>query len=117
MKCLYCHEEIKGRSDKRFCNAGCKSAYHNSRVNPAEQEIKVVNSILRKNRSILRLCSPQGKTTVRKEFLVQQEFNFSYFTQTFTTSNQNTYFLCYDYGYLLLPDDKVLIIKKQAYMK
>ncbi len=117
MKCLYCNEEVKGRSDKKFCDISCKSAWHNSHINPAEKEIKRTNSILRKNRSILRFCSPQGKTTVRKELLVRQNFNFKYFTQVYTTSNNNIYYLCYDYGYLLLPDDKVLIIQKQPYMK
>ena len=117
MKCNYCQKEIKGRSDKKFCSVDCKSAWHNSRINPSEAEIKKINSILRKNRSILRYCSPQGKTTVKKEFLIQLKFNFDYFTQIYTTKNNNSYFLCYDYGYLLLPENKVLIINKQAYMK
>jgi len=116
MKCLYCDEEIKGRSDKKFCDNNCKSAWHKAQANPKEAEIKRINKILRRNRSVLKFYSPQGKTTVRKKFLVDQGYNFKYFTQVYKTKNDNVYYLCYDYGFMLLEDEKVLIIQKQDYM-
>lgn len=116
MKCIYCKQELKGRSDKKFCDSNCKSAWHNARTNPREAEIQQINKILRRNRSILRFCSPQGKTTVKKSFLTDRGFDFKYHTQIYKTKNNNVYYLCYDYGFMLLEEEKVLIIRKQGYM-
>ncbi len=115
-KCVYCGEVLKGRTDKRFCDANCRSAWHNANTNPGETEIKKINKILRKNRSLLRFFSPEGKTTIKKDLLGKSGFRFKYLTQVYTTKAGNTYRLCYDYGYLILEEDKVLIIKKQKYM-
>jgi hypothetical protein len=43
-------------------------------------------------------------------------FDFRYFTNLYRTQKGNTYHFCYDYGYLLLPEDKVLIVNQQPYM-
>lgn len=114
--CLYCGNQLKGRNDKRFCDHQCRNAWHNSNQNRSEAYIKGINKILRKNRAILRYASPEGKTTVRKDFLLDLGFNFNYITNTYQTKNKNTYNFCYDYGYLKLEDEKVLIVKWQNYM-
>ena len=76
-----------------------------------------VNATLRKNRSILKQASPQGKTTVQRQVLEQAGFDFRYYTNHFRTQRGNVYLFCYDYGYLLLPEEKVLIVNKQPYME
>jgi len=48
---------------------------------------------------------------------VLQSFNFNYFTHQYKTAKGNTYHFCYDYGYLLLPEEKVLIVNWQPYMQ
>lgn len=110
--CKYCKQIISGRTDKKFCDINCRTAFHNSRLNEKESVIQKVNKILRKNRSVLKFLSPQGKTTVRKSLLLNQGFNFHYYTHHYTTKNDNTYTFCYDYGYLELEDQKVLVISK-----
>ncbi|RDC62494.1 hypothetical protein [Adhaeribacter pallidiroseus] len=75
-----------------------------------------INRILRKNRSILKVSSPLGKTTTRQEYLLQQGFDFRHFTHQYQTQKGNTYNFCYDFGYLLLPEEKVLIVNWQSYM-
>ncbi len=46
-------------------------------------------------------------------------FNFRFFTHLYRTQSGNTYHFCYDYGYgyLLLPEEKVLIVNRQPYME
>lgn len=114
--CLYCKEPLIGRSDKKFCNDQCRITFHNSKVNEKENVIKDVNKVLRKNRSILKFASPMGKTTVKKSFLTRHGFDFSFYTNHFKTNNGNVYTFCYDYGYLDLDGDKILVINKQLYM-
>ncbi|WP_266205307.1 hypothetical protein [Pontibacter kalidii] len=41
-------------------------------------------------------------------------FDFRHFTYLYRTGN--TYHFCYDYGYLLLEDGKLLIMNWQPYM-
>ena len=110
--CKYCGKELIGRSDKKFCDTNCRTAFHNSKLNAKETVIQKVNKILRKNRSVLKFVSPQGKTTVRKSLLINQGFTFQYYTHHYTTKNGNTYTFCYDYGYLELENQKVLVISK-----
>jgi hypothetical protein len=117
-KCSQCASELKGRIGQRFCSDQCRATHHNLEKlqNRGEQLIKEVNIILRRNRTILRQASPEGKTTVNRQVLERAGFDFRYFTNLYRTQKGNTYHFCYDYGYLLLPEDKVLIVNQQPYM-
>jgi hypothetical protein len=116
--CLQCGAILKGRLGQRFCSDQCRAMHHNLKKmeNQGEQVIKEVNGILRKNRSILRQASPEGKTTVARQVLERTGFDFRYFTNLYRTQKGNIYHFCYDYGYLLLAEDKVLIVNQQPYM-
>ena len=117
--CLHCGESFVGRTDKKFCNNLCRNAYNNKNKNQKEEMIIAVNRILRKNRKILQMLNPTGKTTVRKTILSDLEFDFKYHTHTFS-SKQFTYYFCYEYGYTFIIDngkEKVLIVNKQPYME
>lgn len=116
-QCLLCNEDFVGRSDKKFCSDQCRNAYNNQHKKDHEQFIMHVNKVLRKNRMILHQLNPVGKSTIRKEYLLQMGFDFQYFTHTFTTSYNNTYKFCYEYGYLDIEGDKILIVNWQNYMQ
>ncbi|MDA3891748.1 MAG: hypothetical protein PF517_08810 [Salinivirgaceae bacterium] len=116
--CLYCQNEIKGRSDKKFCDANCRSAYHNQTANNQEHFIRSINKQLRANRAALKKACPWGKATVRKDFLKQLGMDFKHITHTWKSAHGNLYFFCYDYGYMQIEDaQKVLIVQQQNYMK
>lgn len=117
-KCIACNQPFHGRIDKKYCSDECRFAANNQkrRENQEARLIASVNSTLRKNRSILKRLSPEGKTTVRKEYLVLQDFDFRYHTHQYLTRNGHTYQFCYEYGYLPLADDKILIVNWQPYM-
>lgn len=117
--CLACNRELKGRSDKKFCDTQCRSTFHNTNKAPHELEIQSINSLLRRNRSLMSHFCPSGKSTVEKDVLMKLGFKFELFTHIFPFSS-GTYFFCYDYGYLPIKDkgiEKVVIVQKQAYMK
>jgi len=118
-KCLQCGNALNGRSDKRFCSDQCRAQSHNARrqQNAGELLMLRINAILRRNRTILRQASPQGKTTTYRQLLQIAGFDFRHFTHTYSTKGGNTYQFCYDYGYLLLPEEKVLIVNWQPYME
>jgi predicted nucleic acid-binding Zn ribbon protein len=116
--CTQCGTAIVGRSDKRYCSDPCRHLANNviKQQNQHERRILQINAALRKNRSILKQHSPLGKTTLPRQYLELAGFDFRYLTQLYRTQKGNTYHLCYDYGYLLLPDEKVLIVNWQPYM-
>jgi len=117
--CQVCGTGLAGRVDKRFCSDQCRAQLHNlkRKADVGERMILDINRILRKNRSILKVSSPLGKTTTRKEYLVLQGFDFNHFTHQYKTQKGNTYNFCYEYGYLLLAEEKVLIVNWQPYMQ
>ena len=116
--CENCGVRLTGRVDKRFCSDQCRSIAKNSRkaLNEGERLMKEINSKLRHNRFVLQRHSPEGKTTLRREVLQIAGFDFRHFTHLYRTKQGNTYYFCYDYGYFLLPDEKVLIVNWQPYM-
>ncbi|WP_052738894.1 hypothetical protein [Pontibacter korlensis] len=81
--------------------------------------MKEINNKLRHNRFLLQRFSPEGKTTLRREVLQLSGFDFRHFTHLYRTrqGQGNTCYFCYDYGYFLLPDEKVLIVNWQPYME
>lgn len=116
--CLYCQENLTGRSDKKFCNAQCKSAYHNQADSTSEAYIKNINKQLRCNRRAMRTACPEGKATIQKEFLKTLGMDFKHITHTWKSKGGNLYFFCYDYGYSpAFEENKVMVIQQQDYMK
>ncbi len=115
--CLYCHSKLTGRSDQKFCSDQCRANFNNQHKKEHEKLILSVNKVLRKNRSILKQINPKGKSTVKKQYLLNEGFNFNYFTSVYE-SQQLKYRFCYEYGYAFSEnEEKVIIINWQKYMK
>lgn len=111
--CAECGDEIMGRIDKRFCSDQCRNTYNNKLNSDSSNLIRNINNTLRKNRRILEALNPTGKTKIKKEALTSKGFNFKFHTHTYTTKKQQTYFFCYEQGYLLLEDGYVALVKNE----
>lgn len=114
MNCLECGEKIIGRSDKKFCNDACRNAYNNKQNKDSNNLMRNVNNRLRKNYRILVEINTDGKTKVTRSKLDSLGFDFDYFTNLKIYKNGSEYKFIYDYGYKLLEDDFVLIVKNQT---
>jgi hypothetical protein len=112
-QCLDCQTAIIGRADKKFCDDQCRSHYNNRIKSEDDSLLKKINQILSKNRKILKAENPNGKVKTKKELLLKQGFDFNYHTHHYSTSTGNTYIFCYEYGYLLLDHDELLLVKKE----
>lgn len=111
--CLDCNTPIKGRTDKKFCDDQCRSNFNNRKKAADHSYLTQVNQILKKNRAILIAKNPDGKTKTKREVLLRKGFNFNYHTHTLTTQKGSTYIFCYEYGYLLLENDEILLVKRE----
>lgn len=114
--CLHCNKPLVGRSDKKYCDLGCKSSYANKKRHEKEGLVLKINKQLRQNWKILKTINPQGKSTLRKEFLISQGYDFNYFTNVYRTKKGNTYYFCYDVGIMEINKTHICIVNWQEYM-
>tara|TARA_R110002050_G_scaffold297339_2_gene458640 strand:- start:54793 stop:55152 length:360 start_codon:yes stop_codon:yes gene_type:complete len=115
--CLECGDIIKGRSDKKFCSDSCRNTYNNKFNKDTTNLMRKINRILRKNRTILSKLNPNGKSKTTKKILMQNDFDFNYHTNTYTTKNGKVYFFCYEQGILPLENDMYALVVRQEYVR
>lgn len=112
-KCLECGEPLQGRIDKKFCSDYCRNTYNNKVNKESKNLIRNINNRLRKNYKVLSELNSTGKTKVTRRKLIDNNFDFHYFTSIYTTKKGNIYFYVYDQGFLELENDYYLLIKKE----
>lgn len=112
--CPECGESINGRIDKKFCSDMCRNAFNNKANADSNNYVRNINNALRKNRRILQELLQGEKTTVPRQKLSDKGFNFKCQTSHTVTKNQHLYLFCYEFGYLSLDNDLVLIVKKRV---
>jgi len=111
--CLDCGEVLHGRADKKFCNDQCRNNYNNQLNSNSSNLVRNINNILRRNRRILEELNPSGKTKTTQKKMATKGYNFEYHTRTYQTQNGKTYHFCYEYGYLPLDGDEVLLVRRE----
>ena len=121
MKCLNCNETLEGRIDKKYCSDYCKSNYHYEKNKKKEDSFfKQVDKQLKLNRRSLKNFNLSGKSTVRKEKIIQAGFNPNIFTHYWKNQKGDVYLFCYEYGFLRRTEngkDKYVLVEWQDYMK
>lgn len=111
--CPECGEIIKGRIDKKFCSDLCRNAYNNKLNADSTNHVRNINNILKRNRRIIEELAPEGKASVHKSKMNEKGFDFTYFTNIYKNKNGETYFFCYEYGYLPIKGDFYLLVKRK----
>ncbi|MEJ7681266.1 MAG: hypothetical protein WKG06_26145 [Segetibacter sp.] len=108
-------QTLKGRTDKKFCDDLCRNSYNNKLNSDSNAYVRNINNILRRNRRILEesLSASDEMAKITKQKMQERGFQFKYFTHTYTNKKGNVYYFCYEYGYLLLEGDWVLIVKRK----
>ena len=120
-ECLHCGKQLKGRTDKKYCDLHCKSAYHyqKAKENPERFYDKVDNQ-LKLNRKILKEYNKGGKVTVRSSVLLELGFDPEFFTHYWKNQKGEVYLFVYEYGFLKKPEngkDKYILVIWQDYME
>lgn len=108
--CITCGSQVKGRSDKKFCDDYCRNEFHNRRAGRQDEIVRNVNAILKHNRKILEELA-EAKKTIRVAELAMAGYRFGYCTELKRTVRGTTQFYCYEYGYSPLNSEKVKILK------
>ena len=111
--CLECGEKLKGRMDKKFCSDQCRITYNNKLNSDETKYMRNVNNALRKNRRALMELNLTGKTVVNRSKLLEKGFDFTYFTDTYTTKDGALYKYCYEQGYREVEKNSYLLVVKK----
>ncbi len=114
--CKMCPNEIKGRRDKIFCSADCKTEYHFRLKKATQQATAAVDKILHRNRSTL--LEIVGKNLIQKKVkrivLDKKKFNYKYMTGYYINSKGKTYNYIYDFAWMEFSDNEILIVRKKS---
>lgn len=102
-----------GRSDKKFCSDQCRNAFNNRNNSDINKVMRNINNVLRRNRRILHSLVPEEKRKIARSHLLQQGFDFNYFTHEFPTKKGDVYRFCYEMGYLLLDEEQLLLVRRK----
>lgn len=120
-ECLYCNKELQGRTDKKFCDTQCKSAYQYQQAQEQpERFYNKVDNQLKLNRKILKEFNKGGKVTVRAEVLGELGFDSNFFTHYWKNTKGDVYLFVYEYGFLKRTEnsiEKYILIQWQDYME
>jgi len=117
--CPVCGTLLKGRSDKKFCSAKCKSIHQYEQRQETEAFFLKVERQLRINRKLLRRYNKSGFTTIRKSELITQGFEPKFFTHYWKNKKGDVYLFVYEYGFLSKKDngkEKYVLVTWQNYM-
>jgi hypothetical protein len=112
---------LEGRSDKKFCDPYCKSAYQYQKTKEDTiSRYQIVQNQLRLNRRILKFYNKAGKSVIRKEELIKEGFNPRFFTNYWKNRKGDIYWFIYEFGFLSKKEnnkEKYVLVMWQDYME
>ncbi len=97
--CKRCGERFVGRSDKIFCCDSCRNDYHNYLRRERNKGMNLVNSILSRNREIIRSLLSKGIASIDTRQLSMLSFDFGHFTSIDKRILGRTCYHIYEYCY------------------
>lgn len=115
-KCKVCQKRLFGRSDKIFCDVGCKNQYHKQMRYASKHAAIEINSYLKRNYIILLETLGKNKTQIKvyRNVLERKKFRFKYHTHYHINSKNKMYRYVYDLGWMEFSDDEILIVRKKV---
>lgn len=91
-KCPSCGEVVKGRSDKIYCDDGCRNAHHNHHRPVKPPTVRLIQRQLEQNYQILKSLKERGFREVHEEFLRGQGFDPRFVTEWCTNQSKRIVF-------------------------
>jgi|TARA_B100000768_G_scaffold180110_1_gene199280 hypothetical protein len=113
--CQECGDKLNGRRDKKFCDVSCRNAFNNTLNIEKAGIVRRINNYLRKNRLILKDLKaryPEKRAcNVHRSQLTDSGFRFDFYTSSYTTKQGNVYFFNYEFGFMELEEDRIVIVE------
>lgn len=97
--CLECGTVIRGRTDKHFCSARCKNAFHNRTMQERRRLRTQIIAALSVNYTVLEALLSKGETAAGLYELSEQGFNPAYITAHRRGRFKHDEYACFDIWY------------------
>jgi hypothetical protein len=111
--CLHCKDVLRGRSDKKFCNDSCRSAYNNMRYADYNSHVRKVNQRLRNNHKVLQqLLDDKSERLVNESALISAGFQFQFYTHVHLHPDGALFKVVYDSCYTTLERSMYYIARR-----
>jgi hypothetical protein len=112
--CLACNAILKGRTDKKFCNANCRNSYNNQQKGGMNNYARNIINSIRKNQKILEsFLGGHEKVKASRHRMLTHGFQFRYHTHTRENKHGKVYFFCFEMGYRPIDQDSYIIVKQK----
>jgi len=113
--CQQCGSQLRGRTDKKYCNERCraKSGY-SLRIQQVTDPVRLIDARLKQNRNVLSSLLSQGIHQVSKAQLLSGGFDFAFYTSIRCECPECLSIYCYDFGYSVVDDVNVRIFEAIA---
>jgi predicted nucleic acid-binding Zn ribbon protein len=110
--CQECGSPLKGRSDQKFCSDQCRNQFNNRSYAQKLTQQRQINRILMQNHQILaQYLLIDKKRKVQELDLRVKGYNFDFHTHQKQAKNGQIYIFCYDFGYLRLASNQLLLVQ------
>lgn len=112
--CLTCGGPVIGRSDKRYCDDGCRNAYNNKLNSVPNNFVRKVDAVLKRNRRVLsEVLGEEPVQRVSRGSLLAKGLDFDFFTYQSSNAKGQVYFFVYEYGYRRLGGELFLVVRQK----
>ena len=111
--CPVCGSVLTGRSDKKFCDDGCRTTYNNRRWQQESEDIRKTHAILRRNRRILlSYSSSSDSVLLNRDKLMASGFRPDFVTRIAVDPAGGLIRFYYEFGLKKLPGKEVQVFRQ-----
>lgn len=111
-ECMHCGGQLRGRTDKKFCDDSCRSAYHNVKYGESTNIMRSTHRALRKNWKILNRHFRNGVCTIEYADIHKQGFVPDIITGL-AVKEERVIYRCYEYIFEISDDGKIQLSKQE----
>ncbi|MCE2686311.1 MAG: hypothetical protein LW839_05650 [Cryomorphaceae bacterium] len=109
--CKECGMPLKGRRDQKYCADQCRNQFNNRNYAKKLAPQRQINRILLQNQQILaKFYLIEKRRKILAPDLKAKGYHFDFHTHHKQAKNGQLYFFCYDFGYLRLSDNQLLLV-------
>lgn len=110
--CMLCEKPLLGRTDKKYCSDFCRNTYNNKVNRQSKLAMQTAQSILSRNRRILREVLGESKITqIHTSVLLSKGYHFDYLTCIRKSKRGEEHKYCYEFNIREITPDVIEIIQ------
>lgn len=111
--CPVCGSVLTGRSDKKFCDDGCRTTFNNRRWQQESEDIRKTHAILRRNRRILlSYSSSSDSVRLNRDKLMASGFRPDFVTRIAADPAGGLIRFYYEFGLKKLSGKEVQVFRQ-----